>query len=434
MVLPLHARSLALAALAALSFVAPARAEQAPPAAPAAGQGRGGPQAPPVVSPEVLADRRITFRIYAPNAQAIRLAAGDIPGLGQTGVMTKGENGVWAVTVGPVEPGAYRYNFNVDGVTVIDPRNPAISESNNNVWSLALVPGSELFDTKNVPHGAVAAVTYYSTALGRHRRMHVYTPPGYEIGHDEVSGLLSAARRRRLRRLVDVGRPRGVHPRQPDRDQEGQADGRRHAGGPHERPEPAALGAPFTATAAGSPARLMSSRSDFVTDLMPYVEKNYRVLTDRAESRDRGPLDGRQPDAEHRDSASRQVRLHRRLQLGPARRRRSWPWRGAGGRRAGRTRRSGSAVWRGLGEAASRGARQRRPEEGPEARLVQHRQGRRPDHDDAVHGGAAEEARLQAALFIESPGGHTWLNWRDYLRSSRRSCSSRSRRRIDVGW
>ena len=52
--------------------------------------------------------------------------------------MTKGDNGVWSVTVGPVDPGAYRYNFNVDGVTVIDPRNPAISESNNNVWSLAL--------------------------------------------------------------------------------------------------------------------------------------------------------------------------------------------------------------------------------------------------------------------------------------------------------
>jgi 1,4-alpha-glucan branching enzyme len=57
------------------------------------------------VSPEIGADRRVTFRIYAPNAQAIRLAAGDIPGVGQATQLTKGENGVWQVTVGPIDPG-----------------------------------------------------------------------------------------------------------------------------------------------------------------------------------------------------------------------------------------------------------------------------------------------------------------------------------------
>ena len=55
-----------------------------------------------------------------------------------------------------------------------------ISESNNNVWSMVVVPGSEILDTRDVPHGAVSAVTYHSKALGRPRRMHVYTPPGYE--------------------------------------------------------------------------------------------------------------------------------------------------------------------------------------------------------------------------------------------------------------
>ena len=68
---------------------------------------------------------------------------------------------------------------------MIDPRNPSTSESNNNTWSLVVVPGSDEFDTKEVPHGAVASVTYYSTALGRFRRMHVYTPPGYEIGQQK---------------------------------------------------------------------------------------------------------------------------------------------------------------------------------------------------------------------------------------------------------
>src|SRR6185503_6923638 len=62
-----------------------------------------------------------------------------------------------------------------------DPRNPSISESNTNVWSLVYVPGTEWMDSNRVPHGAVASVTYWSESLKRDRRMHVYTPPGYEI-------------------------------------------------------------------------------------------------------------------------------------------------------------------------------------------------------------------------------------------------------------
>ena len=90
--------------------------------------------------------------------------------------MTKGTNGVWEVTVGPVDPGAYRYNFNVDGVTVIDPRNPG----DQRVQQQCLEPGvcsrvSSSWIPADVPHGAVAAVTYYSKTLGplpAHARLH----------------------------------------------------------------------------------------------------------------------------------------------------------------------------------------------------------------------------------------------------------------------
>jgi len=100
------------------TFVAPAAGRQAGPPQPAnpatsatappqAGQGRGrGATAPAVVSPEVSTDRRITFRINAPQAQAVRVSGGDIPGLGQNGLMTKGENGVWTFTSEPVPAGA----------------------------------------------------------------------------------------------------------------------------------------------------------------------------------------------------------------------------------------------------------------------------------------------------------------------------------------
>ena len=167
-------------ALTILANVIPGLVALAQPAAPPP-RGRG-PQGPQVISPEVFADRRVTFRILAPKAQAVRLSGGDIPGNGRGAEMTKDTNDVWQVTLGPIGPGAYRYNYNVDGVPVIDPRNPATSESNNNVWSLVNLPGADFMDTREVPHGAVSAVTYYSTALKRFRRMHVYTPPGYESG------------------------------------------------------------------------------------------------------------------------------------------------------------------------------------------------------------------------------------------------------------
>ena len=167
----------AVMGLAAFALISAASAQ------PAAERSRTtGPRGPQVVSPEVAADRRVTFRILAPKAQAVRLTGSDIPAVGQGAEMKKDPNGVWEVTLGPIDAGAYRYNFSVDGVSVIDPRSPSISESNTNVWSLVYVPGADFMDTKDVPHGAVAAVTYYSKSLQRFRRMHVYTPPGYELG------------------------------------------------------------------------------------------------------------------------------------------------------------------------------------------------------------------------------------------------------------
>src|SRR5438477_557353 len=170
--------------LLAASFTRLALAQETP--APSPGRG---PQGPVVVSPEVLPERRVTFRILAPQAETVGLRGGDIPALASGGrgappnpgpPFTKGDNGVWEATIGPIDPGAYRYTFTVNGVAVIDPRNPAVSESRNNVWSLLYIPGADFMETKNVAHGAVASVNYYSTALGKFRRMHVYTPPGYE--------------------------------------------------------------------------------------------------------------------------------------------------------------------------------------------------------------------------------------------------------------
>ena len=253
----------------------PAPSPAQPPATPG---GRGGqPQAPQFTSPEITPDRRITFRLHAPDATTVALRGGDIPGPARADLkFVKAENGVWEATTGVVEPGAYRYVYVVNGVGVIDPRNTAISESNTTTWSVATVPGSEVMDTRNVRHGAVASVYYHSSALGRTRRMHVYTPPGYEAGRDRypVFYLLHGAgdcddswtsvgrANFILDNLIASGKAKPMIVVMPA--------GHTSAGG--------GRGA---APAGGAPPR-DEFGEDFVKDVMPYVEKHYRVIPDRA--------------------------------------------------------------------------------------------------------------------------------------------------------
>lgn len=135
-----------------------------------------------LTSVRIGADRSVTFSVFAPHATEIRLGGTDVPEAARAGAWKKDTTGVWTMTTPPLEPGAYRYVFMIDGVSTIDPKNPSTSESNMNTWSLVHVPGAAFMDVQDVPHGTVSVVTYYSKTLGCFRRMHVYTPPGYESG------------------------------------------------------------------------------------------------------------------------------------------------------------------------------------------------------------------------------------------------------------
>jgi enterochelin esterase-like enzyme/acetyl esterase/lipase len=129
-------------------------------------------------STEVAADHKVTFRIYAPKAGEVAVS-GDF---GRGGTMTKDDQGVWSTTVGPLTPDFYSYVFNVDGVRTVDPKNPMIKQGVTSLESMFLVPGDEadFESTKDVPHGEIRASWYRSGTLDSVRRMHVYTPPGYE--------------------------------------------------------------------------------------------------------------------------------------------------------------------------------------------------------------------------------------------------------------
>ena len=327
---------------------------------------------------------------------------GDIPGVGGRGVappqLTRNAEGVWEGTFGPVPAGAYRYVFAVDGVTVVDARNPMTSQTNTTVYSLAVVPGSEVFDTKNVPHGAVASVHYNSTALGGIRRMHVYTPPGYESNRDrypvfyllhgagDVDDSWTSVGRAGfiLDNLIAAGKAKPMIVVMP-------------AG--HVNGAGAALGGTVPAAAAQGMPGIGSGpdpfANDFQTDLLPYVEKNYRVLTDRQSRAIAGLSMGGNQTLNIAIPHLEKFAYIGVFSSGII-----------SGARGAAPADATDAVRRGVGKTEPRRAGQRRHQTRPQPPVVQHRERGLPDRHDAEHGGAPEETRLQAGVHREPGRAH----------------------------
>ena len=134
-------------------------------------------------SPEVLPDGRVTFRLNAPKASEVSVTGEWVAqGRGSGGKLEKDDKGIWSITIGPLAPDVYSYSFSVDGVHTLDPRNTAVKPGISTLSNLFEVPGEEAaFEAiRDVPHGEVRIVWYHSTALDAVRSMRVYTPPGYE--------------------------------------------------------------------------------------------------------------------------------------------------------------------------------------------------------------------------------------------------------------
>jgi enterochelin esterase-like enzyme len=131
------------------------------------------------ISPEVHADKKITFRFQSRSAREVKLSGGQF-GPAQV-PMTKDTSGIWSVTVGPVKPDMYPYAFNVDGIQVADPKNTAIFPNEGFQNSIVEITGETplVHTIQNVPHGTVSYRYYTSPELGT-RPVVIYTPPGYE--------------------------------------------------------------------------------------------------------------------------------------------------------------------------------------------------------------------------------------------------------------
>jgi enterochelin esterase family protein len=229
-------------------------------------------------SVEPLPDGRVTFRLCAPDANTVAVTSSDnataIPfgmGGGPVGVpLTKDSLGLWTgTTTVPVEPGTYRYNFRVDGARVPDPQATRFSHERVGTNSVFEVTGPQgAFQTydRSIPHGAVSTIEYWSSTLGAKRRAYVYTPPGY---------MRNATRYPVLYLVHGAG----------DSDDSWTSVGHANyildnliAAG---KAKPMIIVMPFGHTPDRPGVDMLANRDfgdDLTKDLIPYVEKNYRTI------------------------------------------------------------------------------------------------------------------------------------------------------------
>ncbi len=131
-----------------------------------------------IVSPEVQPDRRVIFRLTAPNAKEVQVRCEGV----KATAMAKDDQGVWSLTTEPLEPDIYSYSFVVDGLRTIDLNNPSMKYNLLNTDSQVHVPGpaSLAWEINDVPHGEIHRHFYHSKVAEDERAFYVYTPPGYD--------------------------------------------------------------------------------------------------------------------------------------------------------------------------------------------------------------------------------------------------------------
>jgi enterochelin esterase family protein len=236
-------------------------------------------------SPEIHPDRKLTLRLYAPNAHEVLLVGPTIVAAFKgTKSLIEDDKGVWSITVGPLEPAIYSYGFAVDGaIRIPDPANPNVEERGWGHTSFVEVPGDPHTprDYRPVPHGTIHEHAYDSKALDAARAFVVYTPPSYETakvrypvlyllhGSTQIEESWSRVGGAQiiLDNLLSDGKikpmivvmPYGHVGRQMIPAPAGQDRGRGAGGG------------------AGSEAQ--GFERDLIAEVLPAVNKNYRVLT-----------------------------------------------------------------------------------------------------------------------------------------------------------
>ena len=189
--------------------------------------------------------------------------------------MTKDADGTWSITVGPLEPEIYEYAFMVDGARVLDTGNTMLKTGRALGGNLLEIPGTppRFDEVQEVPHGSVQIRTYASTPLKRHRHLYVYLPPQYDSeptrrfpvlylrhgsGDDESTWLFEGRAGVILENLIAQRKavPMLIVMTNGDTD--------------------------YTWAGGSSPDAIELLGKELLGDVIPLIEKNYRVTADRA--------------------------------------------------------------------------------------------------------------------------------------------------------
>lgn len=129
----------------------------------------------------VNSEGRVRVQISAPEASLVQL---DISAVKYD--LVKDENGVWTGESAPQDEGFHYYQLWVDGAAVPDPNSLYFYGASR--WGSGIeIPAKdqEFYALKNVPHGEVRELNYFSESNNTNRRCFVYTPPGYDQDLDK---------------------------------------------------------------------------------------------------------------------------------------------------------------------------------------------------------------------------------------------------------
>ena len=243
--------------------------------------------------PMVNSQRMVRAQIRAPKATFVGL---DIAG--KIYEMTKDENGVWTGTSEPQDEGFHYYQLNIDGASVPDPGSLYYYGASR--WGSGIdVPAAdeEFYTVKNVPQGSINEVYYWSDVTEKMRHGYIYLPAEYYknptkkfpvlylqhgMGENETGWSAQGKTGIIMDNLIAAGKAvpflifmdNGLDVRRPGDPAPGQGgfggqrpQGQRPQGGPGQ----------------GGPRRgfgFNAFQDVLIKDIIPMVEKNYRVIAD----------------------------------------------------------------------------------------------------------------------------------------------------------
>jgi len=242
--------------------------------------------------PRIEADNRVTFRFTAPYAEKVQVSINNV-----ANDMVKGSDGVWTYTSEPQDLGYHNYWMIVDGAVVLDPATDGFIGYSHMCNGFEIPdPNGGFYDLKDVPHGNVQIENYYSTVTESWRHIYVYTPPDYEKntsarypvlylqhggGEDQRVWIEMGRTNLILDNLIAEGKAKPFIVVM-------ETSAARKPGEPI--PQMRAPGAPAPGQGApgGQAARpRMGFSFDtyaelMIKDMIPYIDKNFRTLSDQA--------------------------------------------------------------------------------------------------------------------------------------------------------